>query len=74
MGQVEKRNIYLINKSYNEQTALPEKLVGDLAMQEAITVNTWKKAKGKKGFQPLQSRSPKTLRSQHGSSRDSHEG
>ncbi len=50
MGQVEKRNIYLINKSYKEQTALPEKLVGDLAMQEAITVNTWKKAKAKKDF------------------------
>ena len=50
MGQVEKRNIYLINKSYREQTALPEKLVGDLAMQEAITVNTWKKAKAKKDF------------------------
>ncbi len=50
MGQVEKRNIYLINKGYREQTALPEKLVGDLAMQEAITVNTWKKAKAKKDF------------------------
>lgn len=50
LGQVEKRNIYLINKSYKEQTALPEKLVGDLAMQEAITVNTWKKAKAKKDF------------------------
>jgi carboxypeptidase Taq len=47
---VEKRNIYLIIKSYREQTALPEKLVGDLAMQEAITVNTWKKAKAKKDF------------------------
>ncbi len=50
MGQMEKRNIYLINKSYKEQTALPEKLVGELAMQEAITVNAWKKAKAKKDF------------------------
>lgn len=50
MEQLQKRNIYLINKSYREQTALPEKLVGDLAMQEAITVNTWKKAKAKKDF------------------------
>ena len=50
LGQVEKRNLYLINKSYQEQTALPEKLVGDLAMQEAKTVNTWKKAKAKKDF------------------------
>jgi carboxypeptidase Taq len=50
LGQVEKRNLYLINKSYQEQTALPEKLVADLAMQEAITVNTWKKAKAQKNF------------------------
>ncbi len=50
LEQVEKRNIYLINKSYNEQTALPEKLVSDLAMQEAITVNMWKKAKAQKNF------------------------
>jgi carboxypeptidase Taq len=50
LGQVEKRNIYLIRKSYREQTALPEKLVSDLAMQEAVTVNTWKKAKAQKDF------------------------
>ncbi|MCW3995615.1 MAG: carboxypeptidase M32 [Candidatus Bathyarchaeota archaeon] len=50
MGQVEKRNLYLINKSYQEQTALPERLVSELSMQEAITVNLWKKAKAKKDF------------------------
>jgi carboxypeptidase Taq len=50
MGQVEKRNIYLIQKGYREQTALPEKLVSELAMQEAITVNTWKKAKTQKDY------------------------
>ena len=46
----EKRNIYLINKSYRELTALPEKLVSDIAMQGALTVNVWKKAKAKKDF------------------------
>ena len=50
LGEVEKRNLYLINKNYQEQTALPEKLVADLAMQEAITVNSWKKAKAQKNF------------------------
>ncbi len=50
MGQIEKRNIYLINKGYKEQLALPEKLVSELAMQEALTVNTWKKAKAKKDY------------------------
>ena len=50
LGQVEKRNVYLINKSYREQTSLPEKLVAEIAKQEAITVNTWKRAKAKKNF------------------------
>jgi carboxypeptidase Taq len=50
MGQAEKRNLYLINKSYREQTNLPEKLVAAIAKQEAITVNVWKKAKAKKNF------------------------
>ena len=48
LGQVEKRNLYLINKSYLEQTSLPEKLVADLAKQEAITVTFGKKLKLKK--------------------------
>ncbi|HMK95272.1 MAG TPA: carboxypeptidase M32 [Candidatus Limnocylindrales bacterium] len=50
LGQVEKRNVYLINKNYREQTSLPEKLVGELARQEAVTVNVWKKAKAQKNF------------------------
>ena len=50
LGQAEKRNIYLINKSYLEQTSLPEKLVAELAKQEAVTVNVWKKAKAQKNF------------------------
>jgi carboxypeptidase Taq len=50
LGQAEKRNIYLINKNYREQAALPEKLVAELARQEAITVNVWKKAKAQKNF------------------------
>jgi carboxypeptidase Taq len=53
LGDVEKRNIYLINKSYLEQTSLPEKLVAEMARQETITVNTWKKAKAKKDFNML---------------------
>ncbi len=50
LGQLEKRNIYLINKSHKEQTALPETLVAELAKQEAITINTWKKAKAQKNY------------------------
>jgi carboxypeptidase Taq len=50
LNQIEKRNLYLIKKSYLEQTSLPEKLVADMARQEALTVNIWKKAKAKKNF------------------------
>ena len=49
-GQAEKRNLYLIDKNYREQMALPEKLVAEIAKQEALTVNVWKKAKAKKNF------------------------
>jgi carboxypeptidase Taq len=50
LDQIEKRNIYLINKNYEEQTALPEKLVSEKTKQQAITVNTWKKAKKAKNY------------------------
>ncbi len=50
LSQTEKRNIYLINRNYEEQTALPEKLVSETAKQQAITVNTWKKAKKTRNF------------------------
>lgn len=39
------RNLYLLRKAYDEQTKLPEKLVADLTRQQAISVETWKKAK-----------------------------
>jgi len=47
---VQKRNAYLIKKNYDEQTRLPEDLVAEIAKQEAITVDVWKKAKGAKDF------------------------
>jgi carboxypeptidase Taq len=53
LGEVEKRNVYLIKKNYDEQTALPEKLVAEIAKQQAITVNVWKKAKKAKKFAVL---------------------
>jgi carboxypeptidase Taq len=47
---VQKRNIYLITKSYNEQTKLPEDLVAETSKQQALTVDKWKKAKANKDF------------------------
>jgi len=54
LSEVEKRNADLIKKNYDEQTALPEKLVSEIAKQQAITINTWKKAKKAKNFAVLQ--------------------
>ncbi|MGC9321922.1 MAG: hypothetical protein ACP5FY_06760, partial [Kosmotogaceae bacterium] len=47
---VQKRNVYLIKKHYDEQTKLPEELVVETAKQQAITVDAWKKAKAAKNF------------------------
>src|SRR3972149_4355028 len=53
LSQTEKRNMYVIKRNYEEQTALPEKLVSETAKQQAITANTWKKAKKTKNFSLL---------------------
>ncbi|MDF1540825.1 MAG: carboxypeptidase M32 [Candidatus Thorarchaeota archaeon] len=55
LDEVGKRNLYLMRKGYNEQTKLPEKLVGDLSQQQAVATEIWKKAKAAndwKMFQP----------------------
>lgn len=50
LNQLQKRNVHLIRKQYDEQTKLPEKLIVETARQEAITVDVWKKAKAAKKF------------------------
>jgi len=50
LDSVHKRNLYLIKKHYDEQTKLPEELVVETSKQEAITIDTWKKAKASKDF------------------------
>jgi carboxypeptidase Taq len=50
LDYVQKRNVYLIKKQYDEQTKLPEELVAEIARQEAISVDVWKKAKAAKNF------------------------
>ncbi|MDR2720300.1 MAG: carboxypeptidase M32 [Nitrososphaerota archaeon] len=55
LSETEKRNVYLINKDYLEQTSLPERLVADRAKQETITVNAWKRAKTKNNYSLLKS-------------------
>lgn len=50
LDELQKRNLYLIKKSYDEQTKLPEKLVVETSKQQAITIDTWKKAKATKDY------------------------
>lgn len=50
LNGLQKRNVYLIRKFYDEQTKLPEKLVVETARQQAITIDVWKKAKAAKNF------------------------
>jgi carboxypeptidase Taq len=50
LDAVQKRNVYLVKKHYDEQTKLPEELVAEIAKQQAITVDVWKKAKAAKNF------------------------
>lgn len=50
LNSVEKRNVHLIKKNYDDQAALPEDLVKETAKQQAITVNIWKRAKKASDF------------------------
>jgi len=50
LDSVQKRNLYLIKKYYDEQTKLPEELVVETSKQQAIAIDTWKKAKAAKDF------------------------
>jgi len=50
LDEVQRRNVYLVKKHYDEQTKLPEKLVAETAKQQAITTEVWKKAKAAKNY------------------------
>lgn len=49
-SNAEKRNIYLIQRSYDQQTRVPKDLVMALAKQAAIGVGVWKKAKAESNY------------------------
>lgn len=52
MDEVQKRNVHLMKKAYDEEAALPEELVEAISKQSAITVDQWKKAKAARDFGP----------------------
>lgn len=60
-NQVQKRNIHLARKTYDEQTKLPEKLVVEMARQQVISVSTWKKAKEAKDWSMFRPELTKTV-------------
>ncbi len=45
LDEVQKRNASLVRRVYDKETKVPEDLVARLAKQQAISVETWKKAK-----------------------------
>ncbi len=47
---LQRRNLHLANKEYQEATCLPEELVVDTARQTALTIDAWKKAKAAKDY------------------------
>lgn len=50
LDDLQKRNMYLIKKRYEEQTKLPVELVAAIAKQSALTIDIWKKAKKAKDY------------------------
>lgn len=50
LSEVQRRNVYLIKKAYDEEKKLPEELVAETARQRAIALDVWKKAKASKDF------------------------
>ncbi len=60
-NEIQKRNVYLIKKHHDEQTALPERLVAEIAKQEAIATDIWKKAKAAGDFSTLRPELEKLL-------------
>ena len=55
LNETQSRHVYLAKRHYDIQTKMPEELVAGIARQQAISVETWKKAKAAdkwKQFEP----------------------
>ncbi len=50
LDEIQRRNVYLFKRLHDEATSLPETLVSDIAKQEAITTDIWKKSKASNDF------------------------
>ncbi len=45
LNEVQNRNIFLVRREYDIKTKIPEKLVAQIAKQQTIAIDAWKKAK-----------------------------
>lgn len=45
LNEAQQRNLYLTKREYDAQTKVPEELVGQIARERTIALETWKKAK-----------------------------
>lgn len=50
LDAVQKRNMHLAKKAFDEATRLPNQLVTDIARQQAVATDVWKKAKAAKDY------------------------
>ena len=50
LNEVQRRNVYLIQKRFEEETKLPDQLVAEIAKQATIATDVWKKAKAIKDY------------------------
>ncbi|NMC08655.1 MAG: carboxypeptidase M32 [Candidatus Lokiarchaeota archaeon] len=60
-SDVEKRNMHLLQKAYDEQTKIPADLVEKMAKEYAIAVDAWKRAKAAKDFTMFKPELEKTI-------------
>ncbi len=60
-SDVERRNVHLIQKTYDEQTKLPADLVEKIAKEYAIAVDAWKRAKAAKKYAIFKPELEKTI-------------
>lgn len=61
LSQLAKRNVHLSRKAYTEATALPEKLVVEIARQQTLGIAAWKKAKAKQDYDMYKSELKKNI-------------
>ncbi|QLH74959.1 MAG: carboxypeptidase M32 [Methanomassiliicoccales archaeon] len=61
LNEVQRRNVKLIRKYYDEEAKLPDELVAEISKQAAITVNVWKRAKAAKDYSMFKPDLAKTI-------------